>query len=286
MSKQKPVFLLLTATSCTPCTTLKQKLWPSIKQQLNKSQLVDIKHINFPSRNSNSLPKMITEVSKDTVPEQIRGLITWFPQVLLITSSAWRQALINPDYKLTESTAVKMENNTHLNINSTVNWVKDIISRPSFKIDQSNNTYAIKNNNVTEQHIPNNTNRPSDLPRQPHHRTPRSTSLSRPRMSPFFDYTTSNNNNISTKYNYNTDTNSTNSNSNNNYNTNSNNGYNTNSNSTSSYNSYNINTNTTNNSNNGYNTSTNSNSTSYASTNDMNEVSGIRVVYVPMMDRL
>ena len=77
----KPVFVLLTATTCPGCVNFKAKVWPSLKEELIKDNKVQVVHIEVPTTGSKPDPtKYHPELSR---------FIGWFPTMFLFPADRW-----------------------------------------------------------------------------------------------------------------------------------------------------------------------------------------------------
>lgn len=77
----RPVFVLLTATTCPACVNFKHKTWPSLKKSLEKEGRVQIVTIEVPTPQTKPSP---TEYHKD-----LGRFIGWFPTVSLFPADRW-----------------------------------------------------------------------------------------------------------------------------------------------------------------------------------------------------
>lgn len=77
----KPVFVLLTATTCPACVNFKAKVWPSLKDELEKQNKVKVVTIEVPTTSSKPDPQ--------TYHPDLSRFIGWFPTMFLFPSERW-----------------------------------------------------------------------------------------------------------------------------------------------------------------------------------------------------
>ena len=76
-----PVFVLVMAKTCGACQNFKRRIWPNLKQELERLNKVDIVEIELSSTNS--------VVSNTTYHPELKKFIGWFPTILLFTGDSW-----------------------------------------------------------------------------------------------------------------------------------------------------------------------------------------------------
>ncbi len=80
MPPAKPVFVMVTAATCSHCANL-HKRWTPIRETIQRLGTVRIKELN--------LPQMSSRVSAQGYPEDMQRYIGWFPTALLFNGDNW-----------------------------------------------------------------------------------------------------------------------------------------------------------------------------------------------------
>ena len=77
----KPVFVLLTSTTCPSCVNFKAKVWPSLKEDLEKQNKVKVVTIEVPTNSS--------KPDKQSYHPELSRFIGWFPTMFLFPADRW-----------------------------------------------------------------------------------------------------------------------------------------------------------------------------------------------------
>lgn len=143
----KPVFVLLTATTCPACVNFKARVWPSLKEELEKQNKVKVVTIEVPTTSS--------KPDTQSYHPELSRFIGWFPTMFLFPADRWNNhsseligivkngKIVPPSVneagnKVPEH--VEPMGKINLSKEDTLKWVDFTINNPDgmFKRDSSN----------------------------------------------------------------------------------------------------------------------------------------------------
>lgn len=128
----KPILTLIMAKTCGACQNFKKRVWPSLKNELEREGKVNIVEIELPTTGS---------TPSDKYHKDLKKYIGWFPTLSLFPASSWNNRSsdlkgIIKDGVITPS-GVKNEGNIDLSKKSILAWVNKTVNNPLFKSNDS-----------------------------------------------------------------------------------------------------------------------------------------------------
>lgn len=157
----RPVFVLLTATTCPACVNFKNRVWSNLKSELESRGRVQIIEIEVPDTRSKPDPN---KYHKD-----LARFVGWFPTMSLYPADRWfdrKSDLIgiikngkivppskDPETGKTIPEHVEMVGSVNLSKDDILKWVDYTLDNPEgfFKLaNSSNKSEKVIENNKTE----------------------------------------------------------------------------------------------------------------------------------------
>lgn len=156
----RPVFVLITATTCPACHNFVSKVWPSLKASLEKENRVQIVNIELPDTRSKPDPvKYHKELSQ---------FIGWFPTMSLFPADRWynhssdligiiKNGKIVPPQKNEKGQMVPSHVEPVGNINMSeediIKWVNYTLNNPNGFFAKDGKNQAVGNNNNLQNNL-------------------------------------------------------------------------------------------------------------------------------------
>lgn len=130
----KPLFFLITSKDCGACQQFLPK-WPTIKKEIERLNIVDIKHIEYEKMRGPPPPNL---------PGNFQLYVDWWPTFLLINPRMWteRMKTYEPlhaeifngffNWNINKAELLSPNQRQPPEIPNLIAWIKGTINKPSF----------------------------------------------------------------------------------------------------------------------------------------------------------